>query len=264
MPLMGMGGLLVLRMSNCRRWQTLNDLIQALELLQQKLNLNVIDGEMGFEQPVPLDRFAATVHRKYYQNDQWDTENYVDAYPQGKLYLDLWIPTIDPIFARKSAIQGETVSVNALKYGSQYNSIRFGSVCVRDVSSNIVTSYREKIVQIYVQIAQTLIPMLSPDHVWIAEDDDYAVNLRPKDILARHLKVIYWANYLSPDFVSEATKSLYLKSPVGICRPLADGIWYQLHEQFDTLSSQKIKQIEEEALRYFNRLNIERVQWVFE
>lgn len=263
MPLMGPGGFLVLRINNCRNWQSLDELISALERLQTKMHFHAIQGSSGSEQPVPGHSFGDFVRRKYRLNSLWDREYFYDAEPEGKLYFEICLPKIKPLFALPS-IEGAAVSVNAMKYGNEFNTIRFGAISERNVESATISSYREQVMQVFVMIAQELIGQLSPSHVWIAEDSDYVVNISPRDVLARRLKVIYWANYFSSEFLTEGAKNIILESPVGFSKSFADGIWYQLHPHFDPVDHQEIKLIEDSTKAYFSSLGVTRIQWLFE
>jgi hypothetical protein len=127
----------------------------------------------------------------------------------------------------------------------------------------LTKDFGDRVIELYTEIGQQLIILLAPDYLWIAEDDEYEEHLEPNDILARHLKVIYWANYFGPGYLDESGRKSFLEAPVGIAKPIQGGIWYQLHKHFEDVKLETVESIESQVLAHFSHLNLDRVQWKY-
>lgn len=265
MPLIGRGSFFTFNLHNCRKWQTLPDLIMALESIQDDFGLIALQAKPvddGIEKrrlPIRRRDFASYCEANYHVRENWDRENLLAALSEGRLYLHLRPPFLDEVQSNKDLL----IVMTSRKFGSDYNYIHFSTILsARTVPKSELTSkYGERLMQLYVTMSPDLIRLLAPDYVWISEDDEYADHVGGRDILARRFNVIYWANYFGPGYLDEHTQRVFLNAPVGIARRLEGGIWYQLHENFETVDSKAVEHIEGQVMSYFSGLNLDRVQW---
>jgi|GEM_PF-6403210 len=272
MPIISPGGYFRLEIHHCQKWLTLPDLIMALEYIQNDFNLITLQRGPSEIGPIIAPQDLATYcEANYNLNADWDNQNFDPLSPQGELYI-----AFRPSFFESTASQTKKLHLNmhARKYGDAYNFIEIYIRLDRrtdyfavdqTIYPNSTLIYGEKVMQLYSVIGQRLIELLAPDYLWMAEDDfDAPLDfLYGRDILARRLETIFWINYFEPSYLTPEAESLFLNAPVGIVKHMADGIWYQLHEEFETVPWQEAERIEEQVKFHFSSLNLDRVQWRF-
>lgn len=151
----------------------------------------------------------------------------------------------------------------ATKYPNNYRTVSFTVTPSRGQTLKWGTTknYREDVMQLFAAMGKRLVQWLAPYYVWIAENADHQEHIHRQEELSHNFDTIYWANYFGPGYLSPEVDELFLTAPVGIVRRLEGGLWYQLHEQFETVPEQEAEKIEAQALAHFKYLNLDRVQW---
>lgn len=266
---MGRGSFFTLQIHNSRNWHTLPDLVTGLETIRTELGLVALQvqpveiGEHRSRLPIGPTDLLTYCQANYHVKQEWDRQDFVALYPEGRLYIDFRVSLISGTQDVIPISKDLPILMRATKYGSFYNRLNFSVILSpRTVpEADLTLKYGEIVIQLYVSIAQTLISALAPDYVWIAEDDEYEDHVGGRDVLAHRFDTIYWANYFGPGYLSQDVEELFLTAPVGIVRRLGGGLWYQLHEHFETVPEQAVEEIEEQIKAHFKVLKLNRVQW---
>jgi hypothetical protein len=263
MPLLGSGGEFELHLHICRKWRGRSDLIAALESIQDSLGMIPLqpyftkrEGQTG-RTVIEHSRF-----RLYCEDYYWISDSETHQFE-----LHYQPPFVDRDLNFFSVSEGVDILFWAHKLRSGYSSLFFHAGIGSRIAPNgfePIKVYAERLMQFYALLAQKLIPLLEPEYVWISEDDEYQSNPDEKDVMAHSLKVVYWANYFDPNYLSKEQETSFLNAPVGITKRLGKGIWYQLHERFEEADTEVVETIEAQAAHYFRALDIERVQWKFQ
>ena len=271
MPQIGKGSFFTLGLFNCRDWDDLTSLIYSMQVIQDELGLIPLRSETieenGISGRIALGRDDILEYcRKKYDKSLEIYEKYKreDA-PVRQLLFLFRLPFIQDTKEFVPTNEEVTILMTANKFKDGFNGIGFSVILSRRTEPNLklTRKYGEELIQLYVSMGKLLVRSLAPDLLRIAEDDEYSEGYTKDDIIARRVKIIYWANYFGPGYLDDATLNLFLNAPVGNVESYQDGIWYQLHPLFEDVNIEEVESIEKEAKLYFKPLNIDQVQWKY-
>jgi hypothetical protein len=262
----GTGGDFKFHLHNCMKLQNVDNLIQEIGALVREFNLTIIDA-IGLS-PISLDHskreFNEYCHSQYETGKgNWD-EDFRDTNADGRLYLLMNHPSIPtPPNDYRQILMAFNI------YGHEYNQVLFSmdlGLGGRHLWAERVTEYQVILVNLYTKMAKFLIPLLAPEYAVIYETEEllYGEFAKPKDVINRNIKFIYWGNYFAPGFLSQEQEKIFINSPVGVTKLAEDGLWYYLSEDFSSLPDSEVWAVEERARKYFSGFfNLTRVYWRF-
>lgn len=119
----------------------------------------------------------------------------------------------------------------------------------------------EPLIQFYVDYVSDLIPKLDPKHCWISEIDEYLPKIEKDVDVSPPINIIFWANYFSREYAGDDFSKLLLNAPSGKSSEKENGIWYQLHNDFEIVDNELMVEIINETNKYFSTYGIEYVFW---
>jgi hypothetical protein len=215
--------------------------------------------------PLPLDVSQQTLFNFLKSNykareGNWD-ENYYPVHASEGLTLRINAPFLPASNPRESI----HLLLNCSLFGQEYNSISFLIDMGNKIRDEKYIDIQKQIIELYSTISSSLIKSLSPDYVWMGEEDEmYQRIVELKCIIKREVKYIGWANYFDSLFLKENERQIFINSPVGVCYPQENGFWYFLHKDFLDLSDEEMLAIENQADNYFSQhFNLDWIQWRF-
>lgn len=258
----GDGNIFEIDIYNCRRWTSLNDLAISLLQIQREFGIRVFDERTSEVDLIDTSKFESFfINKGEIKAGNWDN-NYYSVDADFSLTLAFEFP-----FLKQRKWTG-SLRLYCYRFGDEFNVIRFVThLLPRHVDKDLIEKYPGLVMNLYLDLAHYFIGQLSPEYVWLAADDDkYQTSAVPWgiNVINKQIKVIFWANYFGPGYLSADDIDIFLKAPIGILRPFDNGFWYQLHENFQALSDEEMLDIEDKAMNYFSKyFKLELVQWRF-
>jgi len=260
----GDGGIFSLGLHNCKKWRSIDDLIQPLNAMMAEFRFRVFVLPsltlLSFEDA--KQEFPEYCHLHYeVREGKWD-KNYYSVHADGGLTLRFEIP----FFQSTSQPLRDHMLMSSSIFGEEYNKIVFSSTLgTRHLDSERINKYQGLLMNLYSQISLFLIPFLSPDYVSILEDDEKNDEfVQANQVLQKQVKYIYWANYFGSEYLSKGEQKIFNAAPAGKVNSFGDGLWYYLHEDFEALTDEEMFSTERIAMDYFSQyFDLKWVQWRF-
>jgi len=135
---------------------------------------------------------------------------------------------------------------------------RYSEVTATCVLGADGTPYREKVVQLLLEIGRVIYRSLKPAYSFVDAAPSFS-RLQGEPILARQLEAICWANFFGLPYVECYGKDFLMKAPAWKAEELEDGgVFLQLGPEF-TDPAQGVSR--EETARYFKPAGVRYVQW---
>lgn len=271
MPMYGGGGKFILRFHWCRNWKTLADLLPVLERLQDDVGATAVysdyfdDGNTISTRAIPRSDFAEYYTVRHFQRHDWDDP---DLITNAQTALRIWLrPSFMPGTHAMVPLRDDLlIHVYAKRFGRVSNELELNTTLRSrmDLHTTMILPYADQVMEEYTRVARLVIQALAPAYVWMAEDDEYVEHRRGHDILNHHVDTIYWANYFARDYLTPDMTQLFVTAPVGHVESFAGGLWYQLHEQFESVDLEEVEYIEGAVMQHFRQMKLDRVQWKFQ
>lgn len=263
--LVGHGGSFELNLFFLQAWPDYEALFQTLqrmmikhELILLNKNYTVVEKRQVALAPEETD-FIAFCRAEYRDDVSFPTQTAdkltIKIRPKFVLNSDQLLPAHQDVIILLGAFRSKD------GFGQIWLSAEMSSR-MSEYSKNPL--YAEQVMALFVQIAESLAAELRPDYGWAAETDENMDKMPQELIQAKQPSRLFWGNYFGEGFLDSQREALVEQAPVGVVKRWPHGIWYQLHEQFESVGGSEVARVEAAVKSHFAPLNLELVLWKFE